>query len=160
MEIHIYCKTDIIEAEFSASYTYWINLKLIIIKTFIEYLNSWTHWNCSVESNTFKFNEESFKNLYNFIDEINNIKELDIDNFINIISKYQSELNCFGFGGLFCLICNKNGGFYWSPGNAYDINYLFEQINHLIEEQYKDSLTSLKKVFEYSIDNNEPICIA
>jgi hypothetical protein len=160
MGTHIFCKTNIIEAENSASYTYWNNLKLSVINTFIKYLIDWTRWNCSVESNTFKFNKESFKNLYNFIDEINNIKELDIDNFINIISKYQSELNCFGFGGLFCLICNKNGGFYWSPGNAYDIDCLIKQINHLIEEQYNDSITSLKKVLEYSITNNEPICIA
>jgi hypothetical protein len=158
MGTHIFCKTNIIEAEFSASYTYWNNLKLSVINTFIKYLNSWIHWNSSVKSNAFK--QEFFKNLYIFLDELNNIKTDDLNQFIVIISKYQSELNCFGFGGLFCLICNKNGGFYWSPGNAYDIDYLIEQINHLIEEQYKDSLTSLKKVFEYSITNNEPICIA
>jgi hypothetical protein len=158
MGIHIFCKTNIIEAEFSASYTYWNNLKLSVINTFIKYLIDWIHWNSSVKSNAFK--QEFFKNLYIFLDELNNIKTDDLNQFIVIISKYQSELNCFGFGGLFCLICNKNGGFYWSPGNAYDIDYLIEQINHLIEEQYKDSLTSLKKVFEYSITNNESICIA
>ena len=80
MGIHIYCKTSIFKTEFCSSYTYWNNLKLSVINTFIKYLIDWIHWNSSVKSNAFK--QEFFKNLYIFLDELNNIKTDDLNQFI------------------------------------------------------------------------------
>ncbi len=158
MGIHIYCKTSIFKTDFSSSYTYWNNLRLSIMNSFIMFLIDWLYKTNYSEDDGFEL--YFHKNLFKLVSEINNITEPDVDKFFVILPKYEAELNCFGFSGIISFICKKDCESFWSIGNAYDINYLIKQIDSYIEKQYKDSITSLKKVLEYSIDNNEPICIA
>ena len=158
MGIHIYCKTSIFKTDFSSSYTYWNDLRLSVMNSFIIFLTDWL--NKTNYSEDKGFEPYFHKNLFKFVSEINNITKPDVDNFIPILNKYEAELNCFDFGGIIPLICKKDCETYWSIGNAYDINYLFEQINYYIEEQYLNSISIVKKVFDYSIHEQEPICIA
>jgi hypothetical protein len=158
MGIHIYCKTSVFKTDFSSSYTYWNNLRLSVMNSFITFLIDWLNKTNYTEDDGFEL--YFHKNLFKLVSEINNINEPDVDKFFVIIPKYEAELNCFGFSGIIYFICKKDCESYWSPGNAYDIDCLFELINNFIEEQYKESISTVKKVFDYSIYNNEPICIA
>jgi hypothetical protein len=158
MGIHIYCNSSFLKIDYSSSYTYWNDLRLSFMNSFIIFITNWLNENNFDNSDGF---EPYFhKNLFNFITEINSIKELDVNILIPILNKYEAELNCFGFGGIIAFICKKDCESFWSIGNAYDINYLIKQIDSYIEEQYKESVYVFKKVLEYSITNKESICIA
>ena len=158
MGIHIYCKTSFLKIDYSSSYTYYNELREYIMTVFTNFLSDWLNNNTFIEGESFEF--YFHKNLQKLIIEINNVKNPDIDEYINILKKYNNELSCFGFYGIIAFICKQDCEAYWSVGNAFDINYLFEQINYYIEEQYLNSISIVKKVFDYSIHEQEPICIA
>jgi hypothetical protein len=126
---------------------------------FNNFLSDWLDNNTFIEGESFEF--YFHKNLQKLIIEIDNVKNPDIDKYIDIIKNYTNELSCFGFNGIVAFIWKKDCEAYWSVGNALDMDYLFEQINdYIIDQPYINSIHTLKLVLDYSIKNNEPICIA
>ena len=159
MGIHIYCKSSFLKIDYSSSYTYYNELREYIMTVFINFLSDWLNNNTFIEGESFEF--YLHKNLLKLIIEFNNLKNPDIDEYINILKNYTNELSCFGFNGIVAFIWKQDCEAYWSVGNAVDINYLFEQINdYIINESHLISIYTLKLVLDYSIKHNEPICIA
>lgn len=144
--------------EFKCTSTYWNEIRLSLVSSFIGYLSFW------IKENENKFIQD--KNFqYNFYQDLiklhNEFKEPNtINESIKLFLNYKNALSCFNFNGILKLINKEDQEAYYSFGDAYDILYVLNEINDYTNDYHTKAINNFKTMLEYSIEHKKPICIS
>ena len=153
----IWIRCDNSNIEFCSSYSYWSEIRMSIVQSFISFLRDW------ISNNSFDncegFEKYFYDMLKNLLEEFS-LTNKSIGDYNIVFENYVNALACFELLGIYSLINKQDCEAYYSCGNALDMYMLINKIKNYINKEHKQSIMLFKKVLKYSIDHKQPIIIS
>jgi len=147
-------------AMYSCGYSNWVNLREEVANASILYLRC--QYDILLQNSTndsFSYLENQLSQIFEYI-EVNNCATVPDFMYLFANPDFLNTFIYYNLGGVYALLNKSDDDGYYSVGNSYDILDALTRIEtHLVDDNIKNSVQTMKKVFDNSVQHKQIVSI-